>query len=58
MNIKTEKEYKTALERIDAIFDAKPNTPKGDEFEFLALLIDKYEEEHFPIDLPHPSLFI
>ena len=52
--LKTEKEYETALERIDAIFDAKPNTPKGDEFELLALLLDKYEEEHFPIDLPHP----
>ena len=52
--LKTEKEYKTALERIDAIFDAKPNTSKGDEFELLALLLDKYEEEHFPIDLPHP----
>ncbi len=52
--LKTKTDYKKALNRIDTIFDAKPNTIRGDEFELLALLIDKYEEEHFPIDLPHP----
>ncbi len=52
--LKTEADYERALERIDAIFDAEPNTAKGDEFELLSLLIDNYEEEHYPIDLPHP----
>ena len=52
--LKTEDDYKKALKRIEIIFDAKPNTAKGDEFELLSLLIDKYEEEHYPIDLPHP----
>ena len=52
--LKTESDYEKALNRIDTLFDAKPNTEKGDEFELLALLIDKYEEEHYPIDLPHP----
>ena len=52
--LKTEAEYEKALRRLDEIFDAKPNTTKGDEFELLSLLIDNYEEAHHSIDLPHP----
>ena len=52
--LKTEVDYNSALKRIDTIFNAKPNTPEGDEFELLSLLIDNYEEEHYPIELPHP----
>jgi len=52
--LKTKDEYERALNRLDEIFDAKPNTPQGDEFELLSLLIDNYEEEHYVIDLPHP----
>ena len=52
--LKTKNDYEKALNKIEIIFDAKPNTVEGDEFELLSLLIDKYEEEHFPIDLPHP----
>lgn len=52
--LKTKTDYEKALNRIDVIFDAEPNTAKGDEFELLSLLIDNYEEAHYPIDLPHP----
>ena len=52
--LKTKAEHEAALKRIDALFDAKPNTPEGDEFELLSLLIDSYEEKHYPIELPHP----
>jgi len=52
--LKTNTDYEQALNRLDEIFDAKPNTPEGDEFELLSLLIDNYEEEHHSIDLPHP----
>ena len=52
--IKTEKDYEQALQRLEAIFDAKPNTPEGDELEVLGILIDEYEQSHFPIDLPDP----
>ena len=38
----------------DEIFDAKPNTSQGDEFELLSLLINHCEQEHYSIDLPHP----
>lgn len=52
--IKNEKEYQKALNRLEKIFDAKKGTKEGDELELLALLIDKYEQEKYPIDLPDP----
>jgi HTH-type transcriptional regulator/antitoxin HigA len=52
--IKTENDYNQALERLEIIFDAKKGTEEGDELELLGMLIDQYENEHFPIDLPDP----
>jgi HTH-type transcriptional regulator/antitoxin HigA len=52
--IKTETDYNQALERLEMIFDAKNGTPEGDELEVLGILIDQYENEHFPIGLPDP----
>jgi len=52
--IKTEKEYNQALERLEVIFDAKLGSPEGDELEVLGVLIDKFENENFPIGLPDP----
>ena len=52
--IKTKKDYEQAMLRLEKLFDAKKGTPKGDELEVLSLLIEKYEDEHFPIDLPDP----
>ncbi len=42
------------MERLDVLFDAKKGTPAGDELEVLSILIEKYEDEHFPIELPDP----
>lgn len=52
--IKTKKDYQQALARLELIFDARKETKEGDELEILGLLIDQYENEHFPIDLPDP----
>lgn len=52
--IKSEKDYKSALAELDRLFDATPNTPDGDYVEVLATLIEKYEQEHYPIDAPDP----
>jgi HTH-type transcriptional regulator/antitoxin HigA len=52
--IKTKKDYQQALDRLEVIFDAKKGTKEGDELEILGILIDQYEKEHFPIDLPDP----
>jgi HTH-type transcriptional regulator/antitoxin HigA len=52
--IKTEKDYNQALKRLETIFDAKKGSPEGDELEVLGILVDQYENEHFPIGLPDP----
>lgn len=52
--IKTKKDYQNALERLELIFDSKKGSPEGDELEILGILIEKYEEEHFPIGFPDP----
>src|SRR5690606_26552527 len=52
--IKTELDYTQALKRLEIIFDAEPGTKEGDELEILGILIEKYESEHFPINLPDP----
>jgi len=52
--IKTDKDYKQALERLESIFDAKKGSPGGDELEVLGILVDQYENEHFPVGLPDP----
>lgn len=52
--IKTEKDYQLALKRLEVIFDSKKGSKNGDELELLSLLIDNYEKEKFPIDLPDP----
>lgn len=52
--IKTEKDYRNALARLEVIFDAKIDTKEGDEAEILSLLIENYENEHYPIEAPDP----
>ena len=52
--IKTQKDYELAMKRLETLFDAKKGTPKGDELEILTLLIEKYEDDNFPIELPDP----
>ncbi|WP_298248397.1 helix-turn-helix domain-containing protein [uncultured Christiangramia sp.] len=52
--IRNEQDYQNALERLEVIFDAKKGTEDGDELEILSILIDNYENEHFPIGMPDP----
>ena len=52
--IKTEKDYEKALERLEVIFDAPIDSPEGDEAEILSILIEKFEDEHYPIESPDP----
>lgn len=52
--IKTEAEYDKALQRLEVIFDATPQSRDGQEAELLALLIEEYEDRNYPIDTPDP----
>ncbi|WP_221394107.1 type II toxin-antitoxin system HigA family antitoxin [Dyadobacter sp. NIV53] len=52
--IKTETEYKAALQELEKIWSAKRDTPEGDIFELLALVIDDYESKQFPMPALDP----
>lgn len=52
--IKNEKDYRDGLERLNVIFDAAIDTKEGDEAEILSMLIENYENEHYPIEAPDP----
>jgi len=52
--IRSEKDYRKGLQRLEVIFDAPVGTKDGDEAEILSLLIDSYESEYYPIDAPDP----
>jgi HTH-type transcriptional regulator/antitoxin HigA len=52
--IKSEAELDAALSRIEAIFDARPGTSKGDELELLLLLVETYENKAHAIEPPDP----
>ena len=48
------KTYQIGLERLNEIFYAPIDTKEGDEAEILSLLIETYENEHYPIEAPDP----
>jgi len=52
--IKNENDYRNALERLEVIFDTPIDTIEGDEAEILSLMIENYENEHYPIEAPDP----
>jgi HTH-type transcriptional regulator/antitoxin HigA len=56
--IKNSTDYEITLKRVDELMDAEADTPEGDELEVLALMVDAYEETHYPIDAPDPIEYL
>ena len=52
--IKTESDYREALQRLEVIFDAALGTPESDEADVLGLMVDEYEKKHYRIEAPDP----
>ena len=52
--IKSERDYIDALNTLEKVFDAAEGTPGADKRDVLSVLIEKYEDEHYSIDLPDP----
>ncbi|MGF0239381.1 helix-turn-helix domain-containing protein [Rhodococcus sp. IEGM1300] len=47
--IRSQEDLTAALARIEKLWGAEIGSPEGDELEILALLVEKYEDEHFPM---------
>ena len=56
--IKSGEQYYKALDRLDTIFESTNNSKHSDEFDLLSLLINKYEEENYPIEEVDPIQII
>ena len=53
--IKTKKDHEAALERIYELMQMNLKAgPLSDELEALSILVEAYEERHYPIPPPHP----
>ena len=52
--IRTKKDYKEAMLRVDTLWDAKENSIEEDELDVITTLIEAYEEKNFPISKPNP----
>ena len=54
--IRTEKQYESALARAYRLMqkELRPGSSDSDELEILAMLIERYETEQYPMMPPHP----
>ena len=52
--IKTDADYRAALNDIENLMMAQPDTAEGEKLDILVTLVEAYEAKHFPMDLPDP----
>jgi HTH-type transcriptional regulator / antitoxin HigA len=54
--IRTQADYQQTCQRVSALVDLDPvpDSPHGEELEILGTLLEAYESQHYPIDLPDP----
>ena len=50
--IKTKRDYHRVLKEIEALMDARRNSPEGDRLDVLVTLVEAFERKHYPLDLP------
>jgi HTH-type transcriptional regulator/antitoxin HigA len=50
--IRTKADYRAALKAVESLMGAKARSPEGDRLDVLVTLIEGYERQHFPMDLP------
>ena len=52
--IKTDADYRAALNDIENLMMAEPDTVEGEKLDILVTLVEAYEAKHFSMDLPDP----
>lgn len=52
--IRTERDYEAALAQIEELLDTEERSPEEDRLEILSILVEAWEDEHYPIGAPDP----
>ena len=52
--IKTDADYCAALEEIETLMMAAPDSSEDEKLDVLVTLVEAYETKHYPLDLPDP----
>jgi HTH-type transcriptional regulator/antitoxin HigA len=52
--LKNESDYEQALKEAELLMDSEPGSAEESHLEVLSILIEKYEDEHFPVEMPDP----
>ncbi len=52
--IHNEDDYNQAMKTLAILWGSPEGSAEGDQLQILATLIEKYEEAHFPMDVPEP----
>ncbi len=52
--IKNERDYEEALRRVESLWESPEGSDESDELDVLATLVEAYEREHYPVDMPDP----
>jgi hypothetical protein len=48
--LKNESDYEQALKEAELLMDSEPGSAEESHLEVLSILIEKYEDEHFPVE--------
>jgi HTH-type transcriptional regulator/antitoxin HigA len=52
--LKSERDHRRALQEVERLMDARPNTPEGDRLDVLTTLVEAWEQKHHAIEAPDP----
>jgi HTH-type transcriptional regulator / antitoxin HigA len=52
--IRTEADYRATLREVESLMRAEAGSAEGERLDVLVTLIEAYERQHFPLDLPDP----
>lgn len=52
--LRTETEYRAALQEVESLMDAAPGSEEEQALELWTLLVENYESKHLPVPPPDP----
>jgi HTH-type transcriptional regulator/antitoxin HigA len=52
--IRTEEDHRKTLREIESLMRAESDSAEGERLDVLVTLVEAYERQHFPLDLPDP----